>query len=141
MADHTGLRRFSSKWYFFQRLRLHSAAEQRRCMGVSQMFMAMLLDVHETSLMNIESGIALPTDNMAIRMRCLGLSVELTEPSAVSELTRLEVVAFEKLKMMPKDVKALLNENITFYLAVKRQLNESADRNAVLRYIAKEFPD
>jgi hypothetical protein len=35
----------------------------------------------------------------------------------------------------------LLNENITFYLAVKRQLNESADRNAVLRYIAKEFPD
>ncbi len=91
--------------------------------------------------MNIESGIALPTDNMAIRMRFLGLSVELTEPSAVSELTRLEVVAFGKLKVMPKDVKTLLNENITFYLAVKRQLNESADRNAVLRYIAKEFPD
>jgi hypothetical protein len=120
---------------YLHQLRLCVVERQRDRLGLSLLFLAVLLDIHETTLMNIECGIALPTDNAALRMNMLGISVQLTEPSPISPLTRVEMLVYEKIKSMPAHMRALLNGNISNYIGVKRIQGMSLDRTDIMRYV------
>ena len=120
---------------YLHQLRLCVVERQRERLGLSLLFLAVLLDIHETTLMNIECGITLPTDNTSLRMNMLGIDVQLTEPSLVSPLTRLEIRVYERIKSMPEHVRVLLNGNISNYIGVRRMQGMSLDRADILRYV------
>jgi ribosome-binding protein aMBF1 (putative translation factor) len=97
--NHQMLRRLA----YLQQLKLSVVGRQREEMGLSMLFLAVLLNIHETTLMNIECGIALPTDNTGVRMNMLGIEVRLTESSPVLPLTRIEIQVYKKIKSMSQD--------------------------------------
>lgn len=120
-------------------MKAQGISSQREKIGLSQLFLAVLLNIHETSLMNMESGVCLPTEDVANRMRLLGLDVQLTEPqgpSGISVLTDLERLAFQQLRNMPIEKRRALSDNVSIYVAVKRSFDQLYDRDAILLSIA-----
>jgi hypothetical protein len=129
--NHQMLRRLA----YLQQLKLSVVGRQREEMGLSMLFLAVLLNIHETTLMNIECGIALPTDNTGVRMNMLGIEVRLTESSPVLPLTRIEIQVYKKIKSMSQDERILLSGNVSNYIAVKRMQEGGFDRNYLMDYV------
>jgi DNA-binding transcriptional regulator YiaG len=120
-------------------MKAQGISSQREKIGLSQLFLAVLLNIHETSLMNMESGVSLPTEDVASRMNYIGLDVQLTEPqgpSGVSALTDLERLAFQQLRNMPIEKRWEWSDNVSIYVAVKRSFDQLHDRDAILLGIA-----
>lgn len=110
-----------------------SLQTQRQKVGLSLISCAFLLNMHETSLMNLEMGAALPTGDVLGRMQLLGFALDdITEEAVIVRVSSLEQAVYQHLASLPLMVRQELNDDLTFYLSSKRLFDEVVRREVVL---------
>jgi hypothetical protein len=111
----------------------YSLSKQRERLGLSLLACAFLLHVHESTLMDVENGVALPSEDMATRLELLGLSHVISMVNRdVDCVLDLERLVYRKILALSADVRACLMASLGFYLSSKRMLNEDIRRDLVL---------
>jgi hypothetical protein len=121
--------------------KVSSMQAQRQRLGLSLMCCAFLLNLHETSLLNLEIGAALPTADMLGRMQLLGFSAdEGQNDTVILRLSELEHAAYRHVADLPVDRRRELSDDLTFYLSSKRWFDEEVRREAVLVAILAAAP-
>ena len=111
----------------------YSLSMQREKLGLSLLACAVLLHVHESTLMDVENGVALPSEDMATRLELLGLSHVVSMVNRdVDYVLDLERLVYRKILALSADVRARLMASLGFYLSSKRMLNEDIRRDLVL---------
>lgn len=111
---------------------------QRQQRGFSLSFLALLLNLHETSLMNFESGAILPTNDIALRMKMLGFALS-TEENNNTHIPPLDCTAYELLSNIPNESLKEMNDDISLYLSVNHHLGRMVQRNVVLMQIINSY--
>lgn len=106
---------------------------QRQQRGLSLCFCALLLNLHETSLMNLEAGLLLPSDDAVHRMSLLGFSLN-TEDLEANEksISILDRAVYDLLATASAGELHRINANVTFYLSANYYLGSVVRRDLLL---------
>ena len=117
--------------------KVRSLQTLRQQVGLSLMSCAFLLNMHETSLMNLEMGAALPTGDILGRMQLLGFELDGTvEEAVIVHVSGLEQAVYRRIAGLPLIVRQELSDDLTFYLSGKRLFDEVVHRESVLTALA-----
>lgn len=113
--------------------RVRSFQTQRQHVGLSLMSCAFLLNMHETSLMNLEMGAALPTRDALGRMHLLGFALDhAVEDVVIAHISTLERLVYGHIASLTVSARRELSEDLAFYLSGKRLFDEAVRRESVL---------
>lgn len=111
---------------------------QRQRLGLSLVCCAFLLNMHETSLMNLEMGADLPSSDVLCRLQLLGFAPDdWSADTVVLQVSDIEQAVYRYVASLPVHRRVEFSDDLTFYLSGKRLFDEVVRRDAVLRAIVQ----